>query len=94
MTNKSRVTVRGRTQKAGLALFISEIDEEVAWHCRRKLVGLNVKRKEAGWLMVVTAVRQDKRQVAFIGAESVIECYRALYHMMHQGKLQWKDSKY
>lgn len=94
MKKEDTIIVRGRTQGAALSLFISEIDEEVAYHTRRVLTAVNIKQTDEGWLMVLTANFKVQREVAFIRGEDIIGCYRNLYGLMYGGRLQWRKSKY
>lgn len=94
MQQNEHTTVRGRTKGAGLSLFISEIDEEVAYHTRRTLQGVTMTKRSESWLMVLKGNFKGNKEVAFITGVDMIDCYRNLYSLMYGGRLQWRKSKY
>ena len=94
MGTNSNIVVKGRTKGAALALFIAEIDEQLAYYTGRVLVSINLKRHDTGWILVLTANFKVTKQVTFITGEELIDCYRQLYRLMYAGRLSWHKSKY
>jgi hypothetical protein len=75
-------------------LFIWELEELLAWYEGKALTGVSIKRKEDGWLLVITATENFKVWVTFIHAQERHTCYRLLWQQLRMGQMRWKESKY
>lgn len=59
-----------------------------------RLDGLNVKRRTAGWLVVVTVTWRGRKKVAFQGGETMREALGLTMWNLQNKLMDWKDSKY
>lgn len=79
---------------ATLGAFLADIDKEVAYLADRRLISLNLKHGEHGWVIVLLAHGKGGKEVAFVGGNDPIGCYRNLWLLLQHKKVTWKPSKF
>lgn len=82
------VTVKGKRGLAALGQFMTDIEQQIAWLTGYTLRGLNLTERGDGWLIVLKLRKGGKPVVAFIGGDSVIECWRNLWLVLYKDKLK------
>lgn len=93
MTQKQIVDMTP-TQASELGFFIGGIVESVAWHTGKELTGINIKKRDGRFLMVITVRDSGRDLVTFIDSPTPLECYRTFYSSLTSKKLKWRESKY
>lgn len=84
-------------QPKGLQLFIVDPIRETAWLTGSVITGLNFRPKESHVTLIVKAYKvPHKPLVAFITAESYMDCLELLYQAVSGDAvtLKWKPDKY
>jgi len=72
-----------------------EFDQEFAWITGRTLMGITCTRGDAGWLLVIkSADARGRREVCFIGGESLSNCLEAMDGLLRANQLTFRVDKY
>lgn len=75
--------------------FLTASDEAIAGYTGMVLTGLNLKKQEEGWFMVVSAKRADgERVVSYFGGHRPYECLWALAYAVSHHSIVWKPDRY
>jgi hypothetical protein len=74
--------------------LFEELPEVIGWCQGNVLTGLNIKRDEYGWLVVVKAESQGRSVVAFTGATYWQDIPELLRWQIEHNQLSWRDDRY
>jgi len=77
--------------------FILEPEKETTWQTGWLLSGYTFTKRDDGWLLTLKCTsRKGVRKVAFIHANTVLDCYQLWYSAMVSNSftLKWRDDKY
>lgn len=89
----------GNREQVQLALWLTGIEESLAWHERVVLDCLNVRRRDGVWVLRVQARRWAKGEPgeALVAWADGATLYYALWLFARQvarGEVRWKSDKY
>lgn len=71
-----------------------DLAKEVAWHYRAALTGVNAKKTEEGWLMVLKAEFKEGAKVAFVGGRDYAECVEETLFQLESRGLHWREDRF
>lgn len=58
------------------------------------LVGIAIHWRGDGWLAIVKVELAGRRQIAFVGAETLAKLFVKITREANRDKLSWRDDKY
>lgn len=78
------------------AIMANNLDlaKEVAWHYHAALTGVNAKKTDEGWLMVLKAEFKEGAKVAFVGGRDYAECLEETLFMLESRGLHWREDRF
>lgn len=85
---------RGWKEWSAFGHFVAELHESLAWQEKALLISQAVRHNGEDYTLVLTAVKNKQKVVAFFNGESPILCYTNLYRHLFYGKIPWIRSKY
>ena len=85
---------KGSRGPEALGLFVGELPEAIAWYTGRNLTSVNLKKKDAGWLLILTAKTKKQTEVVFIDSPTPLGCYRNLWVLLSSSGVRWRPSKF
>ena len=67
-------------------LFMSDYDDGDVF-----LIGINIKRRDNGWLIVITGVTEDEKgRVAFVNTDDPLDGIPRVFEMLRDRRIEWK----
>lgn len=55
---------------------------------------VNIRRKGAGYFMVIGVTKNGRALVAFFSGLTIDACYQQLFHGMYKSGIKWRPDKY
>lgn len=83
-----------RLDEKHLMSWVTALDEVLPIYEGRVLTGLNLKRYDDHWLLVVKADRRGKAQVSFHYGHRPWACFMSLAMAIKHGRCGWKTDRY
>jgi hypothetical protein len=78
-----------------MTTFWAEVDHWFPWFTARRLLGINIKMHEGGFIAIVKGQKkEEKPQVAFVGGSDVTMVLWAVTYSATHDLLNWRVDRY
>lgn len=88
--------IHGKTENrvAVAEHLLTSLQAHLPWLAARELTGVNIKRREEDWILVLKARRKTKHQVCFFTGDSIEDCLVNMAHGLLWDLATWKEDKW
>lgn len=73
---------------------LRQLEEILAWQHGATLRGLNIKRDEEGWFVMLKGQKDDENVIHFTGSRTFSDALECLIWEVADTKLNWRTDKY